>query len=188
MKKSIIITLICSFVIIGVSAAFLLGKIKWGENKPPVNSGLDEEKPGVALILSQENSRKGITGGDTPDGKAYPDIMFSLPLGAKIFMPFESGTLDSGTSEVGGVKLELFVLKDENSERELYFIAQDFTMGLPDVYKKGEVVGQVNSDKPVSQTYPDYNLVIFPDDAWYAKVSKHPSDPIEYLKLLFSLK
>ncbi|GFP28047.1 hypothetical protein [Candidatus Hakubella thermalkaliphila] len=188
MKKSVIITLIGLFVIVGISTAFLLGKIKWGENKPPVNSGLNEEKPGVALILSQDNSRKGITGADTPGSKTYPDIMFSLPLGAKIFMPFESGTLDSGTAEVGGVKLELFVLKDENSSRELYFMAHDFTMGLPDVYKKGEVVGQVNSDKAVSLTYPDYNLVVFPDDKWYAKVAEHPRDPIEYLKLLFSLK
>ena len=188
MKKLKIIILVCLFVIIGVLTAYILGKVIKGDNKPPVNSGLNEEKPGVALILSQENSRKGITGTDTPDGKAYPDIMFSLPLGAKIFMPFESGTLDSGTSEVEGVKLELFVLKDENSSRELYFMAHDFTMGLPDVYKKGEVVGQINSDKPVSLTYPDYNLIVFPDDSWYAKVSKHPSDPIEYLKLLFSLK
>ncbi|MBT9151141.1 MAG: hypothetical protein DDT40_01326 [candidate division WS2 bacterium] len=188
MKKSAIIILICLFVIVGTVTAFLLGKFIKGDDRPPVNSGLNEEKPGVALIISQENSRQGITGSDTPDGKSYPDIMFSLPLGAKIFMPFESGTLDSGSSEVGGVKLELFVLKDENSSRELYFMAHDFTMGIPDVYRKGEVVGQINSEKPVSLTFPDYNLIVFPDDAWYAKVLEHPRDPIEYLKLLFSLK
>ncbi len=67
-------------------------------------------------------------------------------------------------------------------------MAHDFTMGIPDVYRKGEVVGQINSEKPVSLTFPDYNLIVFPDDAWYAKVLEHPRDPIEYLKLLFSLK